>query len=43
VRDFMADVRDAGVVTGGPGAFSARDKQRFASALDRALTVYKRL
>lgn len=37
VRDFMADARDAGVVTGGPAAFSARDKQRFAASLDRAL------
>lgn len=37
VRDFMADVRDAGVVTGGPAAYSARDKQRFAAALDRIL------
>lgn len=38
VRDFMADVRDAGVVTGGPRAWSAKDKQRFAAALDAALT-----
>ena len=37
VRDFLADVRDAGVVTGGPSAFTPRDKQRFAAALDRAL------
>ena len=37
VRDFMADVRDTGVMTGGPRAYSARDKQRFASALDAAL------
>jgi uncharacterized protein YaiI (UPF0178 family) len=37
VRDFMADVRDAGVVTGGPRPYSARDKQHFASALDAAL------
>ena len=37
VRDFMADVRDSGVTTGGPRAYSARDKQRFASALDAAL------
>jgi len=37
VRDFMAEVRDAGGVTGGPRAFSARDKQRFAGALDAAL------
>lgn len=37
VRDFMAEVRDAGVQTGGPPAWSPRDKQRFANALDRAL------
>lgn len=37
VRDFMADVRDTGVLTGGPPAFSPRDKQKFASALDAAL------
>lgn len=37
VRDFMADVRDAGGITAGPRAFSPRDKQRFASALDAAL------
>ncbi|MDP2344761.1 MAG: YaiI/YqxD family protein [Deltaproteobacteria bacterium] len=37
VRDFMADVRDSGVVTGGPRAWTPRDKQRFASALDAAL------
>jgi hypothetical protein len=37
VRDFMSDMRDAGVQTGGPRSYSARDKQRFASALDAAL------
>jgi uncharacterized protein YaiI (UPF0178 family) len=37
VRDFMAEARDAGVVTGGPSAFGPKDKQRFANALDRAL------
>jgi len=37
VRDFMADARDAGVITGGPSAFGPKDKQRFANALDRAL------
>jgi uncharacterized protein len=37
VRDFMSDARDLGMVTGGPAAFSARDKQRFAAALDRLL------
>lgn len=42
VRDFMSDVRDTGVLTGGPAAYSARDKQRFASALDRALAAARR-
>ena len=38
VRDFMADVRDTGVVTGGPKAWTAKHKQKFAAALDAALT-----
>ena len=38
VRDFMADLRSSGVETGGPKAYSARDKQAFASGLDRMLT-----
>ncbi len=38
VRDFMTELRDVGVTTAGPRPFSARDKQRFASALDAALT-----
>lgn len=38
VRDFMADLRSGGVETGGPKAYSARDKQAFASGLDRVLT-----
>jgi uncharacterized protein len=37
VRDFMSEMRDAGVTTGGPRPYGARDKQRFASALDAAL------
>jgi uncharacterized protein YaiI (UPF0178 family) len=37
VRDFMADARDIGIATGGPAAYAAKDKQRFAAALDRAL------
>lgn len=37
MRDFMADVRDAGVVTGGPNAFGVKDKARFANTLDRVL------
>ncbi len=38
VRDFMADLRSSGVETGGPKAYTARDKQAFASGLDRMLT-----
>lgn len=38
VRDFMEGLRGAGVETGGHAAYSARDKQSFANALDRALT-----
>lgn len=41
VRDFMADLRDAGVMTGGPKAYSDKDKRLFANALDRALTRAK--
>ena len=34
VRDFMEELRGAGVQTGGPAAFSARDRQAFANRLD---------
>ena len=42
VRDFMSDVRDTGVITGGPKPFSPRDKQRFAATLDAVLHRAKR-
>jgi uncharacterized protein YaiI (UPF0178 family) len=38
IRDFMADLRDTGVETGGPRAFGDREKREFAGALDRYLT-----
>jgi uncharacterized protein YaiI (UPF0178 family) len=38
VRNFMQELRESGVMTGGPGGFSAQDKQEFASTLDRELT-----
>jgi uncharacterized protein YaiI (UPF0178 family) len=38
VRNFMEDLRGAGVTTGGPAPFNERDRQRFANALDRELT-----
>ncbi|KLJ01954.1 YaiI/YqxD family protein [Luteimonas sp. FCS-9] len=37
IRDFMDDLRGAGVQTGGPAAFHARDRQAFAGQLDRWL------
>ena len=38
VRDFMDGLRGAGVETGGPRPYGARDKQAFAGTLDRVLT-----
>ena len=38
VRDFADALRGAGVDTGGPRPFTARDRQAFASTLDRVLT-----
>jgi uncharacterized protein YaiI (UPF0178 family) len=34
VRDFMTELRDSGVNTGGPAPLDNSDKQRFANALD---------
>ncbi len=38
VRDFMDELRGAGVVTGGPSEFGRGDRQAFANALDRILS-----
>ena len=38
MRDFMETMRSSGIQSGGPAAFSDRDKQAFANALDRWLT-----
>ena len=37
MRDFMTELRDSGVPTGGPPPLDASDKQRFANVLDRWL------
>jgi len=42
VRDLMTGLRDAGTVTGGPRPYNAKDKQAFASTLDRVLTRMRR-
>jgi len=38
VRDFMTNLRDSGIQTGGPSAFGVKQKQKFANAFDRALS-----
>ena len=37
MRDFMETLRNSGVQTGGPAAFSQADRRSFANALDRLL------
>lgn len=39
MRDLMQELRGAGLVQGGPAQFSTTDRQRFASSLDRILTM----
>ena len=41
-RNLMEDLRAMGEVTGGPKAFSARDRSAFLSALDVAINRLKR-
>jgi len=41
MRNFMDELRGAGVDTGGPAAFHARDKQAFANQLDRWLVKFR--
>lgn len=38
MRDFMQDLRDGGMDTGGPPPFGPKDKERFANSLNRILT-----
>lgn len=38
VRDFMDQLRSTGVETGGPKAWSPKDKQSFAATFDKVLT-----
>ena len=37
LRDFMAQIRDSGINTGGPPPLSQSDRQAFANHLDRLL------
>ena len=38
MRDLMQELRDGGIETAGPSAYSAKDRQNFANQLDRFLT-----
>lgn len=38
LRDFMKDLRDSGLVTGGPHPFGPKDLQAFANSLNKILT-----
>ncbi len=41
-RDLMQDLRDSGMIGGGPSQYSARDRQRFANELNAAVTRLSR-
>jgi len=41
LRNFMDELRDAGVNTGGPTTLGQKDRQAFANALDRFLATCK--
>lgn len=41
IRNFMEELRGAGVQTGGPATFHARDRQAFANELDRWIAQRK--
>ncbi|EQC43820.1 YaiI/YqxD family protein [Bacteriovorax sp. Seq25_V] len=38
MRDFMQDLRDSGMQTGGPAPFGPKDKESFANSLNKILT-----
>ena len=41
-RNLLAEMRGAGVETGGPPPFAARDRSQFMQALDRAIHAVRR-
>ncbi len=41
MRNFMDELRDAGVNTGGPATLGQKDRQAFANQLDRFLASYR--
>ncbi len=41
IRDFMQDLRDSGLQTGGPPPFGTKDKAEFANSLNKILSKIK--
>ena len=41
IRDFMSQLRESGIETGGPSTFSHSDRKNFASQLDRFLMKHR--
>lgn len=37
IRDFMTELRDSGLTTGGPRSFNDQDKRSFASSFDKII------
>ena len=37
IRDLLSELRDGGLITGGPSSFGRKDRQAFADQLDRFL------
>ena len=42
-RNLLAEMRGAGIESGGPAPFDARDRSRFLQALDRAVHALRRV
>lgn len=42
VRDFMQELRNSGVDTGGPAPFGAKDKERFTNSLNKILVKMRK-
>lgn len=38
MRNFMSELRDSGLASGGPAEFSLKDKERFANTFNKLLT-----
>jgi len=43
MRDLMKELRDGGMVTGGPAPFNAKDVEMFANSLNKIITKYLKI